>query len=570
MHRARLSGKTGAGLDPCAALQVQIELKDGEEREVLFIMGASKNAGEARKLVRQFREPETARKELEKVWAYWNHTLGTINIETPDKEIDIMVNGWLPYQTLACRIYARSGFYQSSGAIGFRDQLQDMMALVHAEPGMVREHILMCASRQFREGAVQHWWHPPTGRGVRTRISDDYLWLPFVTCYYIERTGDSNVLDEQIHFLQGRALNANETDYYDLPERTEEIGTLYEHCARAIRNGLKYGKHGLPLIGAGDWNDSLDRVGKEGTGESVWLGFFLYTVLTRFSKLSRERGDTDFSQRCLDEAANLKKNINRHAWDGQWYRRAYFDNGDPLGSAVNDECRIDSISQSWSVLSGAGEPKRSRTAMESLKQFLVRSEAGIMLLLTPPFNKSEVNPGYIKGYLPGVRENGSQYTHAAVWTIMALAEIGETQTAWELLRMINPVSHGNTPEAIQKYKVEPYVVAADIYSVPPLVGRGGWTWYTGSSGWMYRLIVETLIGLHLQGNVLHFKPRLPSNWNSFKVHYRYRETIYHITFLKTGSSDNVARVTVDGIKQEEKNIHLIDDRKEHTAKVIVE
>lgn len=567
MRRTRLSGRTGTGLDPCAALQVQINLQEGEEREVVFIMGAAKNAGDARNLVRRFREPGAARRALERVWEYWNHTLGTINVETPDKELDLLVNGWLLYQTLACRIWARSGFYQSSGAIGFRDQLQDVMSLVHAEPALVRKHILLCASRQFREGDVQHWWHPPAGRGVRTRISDDYLWLPFVTGYYVKRTGDSSVLDEQVNFLQGRALNANETDYYDLPEQADETGTLYEHCVRAIKNGLKYGTHGLPLIGSGDWNDSLNQVGEQGAGESVWLGFFLYDVLTKFSALARERGDTAFAQHCLDEAERLSENVNRHAWDGQWYRRAYFDNGDPLGSAANEECRIDSISQSWSILSGAGDAQRSRTAMESVKRFLIRHDAGLILLLTPPFNASAVNPGYIKGYLPGVRENGGQYTHAAIWAIMALADIGEKQTAWELLKMINPILHGDGPEAVQTYKVEPYAVAADVYSVPPLTGRGGWTWYTGSAGWMYRLIVESLMGLHLSGNVLQFNPRLPAHWNSFKTHYRYRETVYHITFVKTGSGDNVTTVKVDGAKQEEKSIHLIDDRREHTAEV---
>jgi cellobiose phosphorylase len=569
LHRTNLSGRRGAGLDPCAALQVQLELQVGEEREVVFILGAGRNAEDARNLVRRFQEPGSARRALEQVWGYWSNALGAVNVETPDPEIDILVNGWLLYQTLACRIWARSGFYQSSGAFGFRDQLQDMMAVVHAEPGLFREHILLCASRQFREGDVQHWWHPPTGRGVRTRISDDYLWLPFAADYYVKRTGDRGVLDEPVRFLQGRLLNANETDYYDLFGRTDETGTVYEHCVRAINNGLKYGQHGLPLMGSGDWNDSLNQVGEQGSGESVWLGFFLYDVLTRFSTLAREYDDPVFAQHCLDEAARLKENIDRHAWDGQWYRRAYFDNGDPLGSAVNDECRIDSISQSWSVLSGAGDARRSSAAMEAVKRFLVRRDDGLILLLTPPFNVSSMKPGYIKGYLPGVRENGSQYTHAAIWVIMALADIGEKQLAWELLTMINPIGHGKTPEAVQTYKVEPYVVAADVYSVPPLVGRGGWTWYTGSSGWMYRLIVESLMGLQRFGDVLRFAPRLPDHWNSFKIHYRYRETVYHITVVKTGSGDQVANVRVDEVEQGEKSIRLVDDRKEHVAEVVI-
>ncbi|MFH2067904.1 MAG: glucoamylase family protein [Candidatus Omnitrophota bacterium] len=569
MRRTKLSGRTGAGLDPCAALQVQIELPEEEEQEVVFFLGAEKNAEDARNLVRRFRKPGSARRALEQVWGYWNRILGAVNVETPDPKINILVNGWLLYQTLACRIWARSGFYQSSGAIGFRDQLQDMMSVVHAEPALFREHILLCASRQFREGDVQHWWHPPTGRGVRTRISDDYLWLPFTVSYYVKRTGDRGVLDEPVRFLQGRPLNANETDYYDLFGRTDESGTVYEHCVRAINNGLKYGQHGLPLIGSGDWNDSLNQVGEGGSGESVWLGFFLYDVLMQFSALAREYADPVFAQRCLAEAARLKKNIDRYAWDGQWYRRAYFDNGDPLGSAVNDECRIDSISQSWSVLSGAGDARRSRAAMESVKQFLVQRDAGLILLLAPPFNASLMKPGYIKGYLPGVRENGGQYTHAAIWVIMAFAEMGEKQLAWELLQMINPITHGKTPQDIQTYKVEPYVVAADVYSVPTLNGRGGWTWYTGSSGWMYRLIVESLMGLNRSGDVLRFAPRLPDHWNSFKIHYRYQETVYHITLVKTGSGGQVKSVRVDGVEQGDKSIHLADDRREHTAEITI-
>ena len=570
MRRTRLSGKTGAGLDPCAALQVQVELPQDVESEVVFVLGAGRNAEEARNMVLRFREPGAARRALEQVWQYWNHTLGSVNVETSDKETDILVNGWLLYQTLACRIWARSGFYQSSGAIGFRDQLQDMMAVVHAEPGLVREHILLCASRQFIEGDVQHWWHPPTGRGVRTRISDDFLWLPFVTCYYVTSTGDRGVLKEPVGFLQGRPLNTNESDYYELPERADEKGTLYEHCVRAIKNGLKYGKRGLPLIGSGDWNDGLNQVGEKGTGESVWLGFFLYKVLTEFSEIAEEYGDKAFAQRCLKEASQLSKNINQHAWDGQWYRRAYFDNGEPLGSAVNDECRIDSISQSWSVLSGAGDVQRSYVAMEAVKQFLIKRDSGIILLLAPPFNTSSMEPGYIKGYLPGVRENGGQYTHAAIWTIMALAEIGEKQTAWDLLAMINPVAHCKTPESMRIYKVEPYVVAADVYSVTPLSGRGGWTWYTGSSGWMYRLILESLMGLRRSGNILRFTPGLPEHWKSFKIHYRYRETVYHITILKTGSRGRVISTSVDGVKQEEKSVQLIDDRREHTVEVTID
>jgi len=569
MRRMRLSGKTGAGLDPCAALQVQIRLKENEEREIVFILGAGKNAEEARELVRRFREPTTAKKSLEQVQEYWEHMLGTVQLETPDRETDILANGWLLYQTLACRIWARSGFYQSSGAIGFRDQLQDVMSLVHADPDMVRRHILLCASRQFKDGDVQHWWHPPAGRGVRTRISDDFLWLPFVTEYYVKVTGDNKILDEQVTFLQGRPLNQNETNYYDLPEQTGGTGTLYEHCVRAIKNGLRYGSHGLPLIGSGDWNDSLDQVGENGKGESVWLGFFLYSVLTRFSKIAGEYGDKEFAQFSLKEASRLKENLDKHAWDGEWYRRAYLDNGEPLGSSSNDECKIDSISQSWAVLSGAGSTQRSHSAMESVKQLLIKPDSGLILLLTPPFNKSPMNPGYIKGYLPGVRENGGQYTHAAVWTIMAIAQAGEKQRAWELFAMINPITHSKTWKDIQTYKVEPYVVAADVYSVPPVSGRGGWTWYTGSAGWMYRLILESLLGVTRSENILRINPSMPEHWKSFKIHYRYGETVYHINVVKTERNERVVQVKIDGVNQEEEGIQLIDDRREHTVEVTI-
>ncbi|MGB7971675.1 MAG: glucoamylase family protein [Candidatus Deferrimicrobiaceae bacterium] len=569
MARAQLSGKAGAALDPCAAIQVPFELADKEEREIIFLLGAGQDADDARNLVHRFRGSSAARGALEAVWQYWNHTLGAVYVETPDPSLNILTNGWLLYQTLACRLWARSGYYQSGGAFGFRDQLQDAMALLHAEPHLAREHLLRCAARQFPEGDVQHWWHPPSGRGVRTHCSDDFLWLPLATCRYVMNTGDIGVLDEPIHFVEGRPVSTEEDSYYDMPGRSGEAASLYDHCVRAILRGLRTGEHGLPLIGSGDWNDGMNLVGEHGKGESVWLGFFLHEVLLRFAEVAGTRGDLSFAERCRREAAIVRGNIEQNGWDGEWYRRAYFDDGSPLGSASNSECQIDSIAQSWSVLSGAGGAERSRTAMEALDRRLVRREHALVRLLEPPFDKSDLNPGYIKGYVPGVRDNGGQYTHAAIWAAMAFAALGDNRRAWELFAMINPVNHARSPEGVATYKVEPYVVAADVYALSPHEGRGGWTWYTGSAGWMYRLIVESLLGLRLEVDRLRFAPCLPADWKEFKVYYRYRETVYEIVVLQQLAEVGETSVTVDGVEQHDKAIPLVDDRRNHSVEVVI-
>jgi cellobiose phosphorylase len=565
MARARLSGQVGAGLDPGFAMRVRIELADGEEREIAFTFGSGRDLADARQLIARFRGTEPARLALEAVAAYWDRTLGAVTVQTPDASVNVLANGWLLYQVIACRLWARSGFYQSGGAYGFRDQLQDALALVHAEPQLLRAQILRAAARQFPEGDVQHWWHPPLGRGVRTHISDDYLWLPYAVCRYVTALGDTGVLDEQVAFVDGRPVKPGEDSYYDLPVRSDESAALYDHCVRAIRHGLRFGDHGLPLIGSGDWNDGMNLVGEHGRGESVWLAFFLYDVLSQFAGVARRRGDLGFAETCTTEAAQLRSHIDEHAWDGEWYRRAYFDNGTPLGSASSSECQIDSLPQSWAVLSGAGDPERTRRALDALDRRLVRRDLGVIQLFDPPFDTSALTPGYIQGYVPGVRENGGQYTHAAVWAAMAFAAAGDVARAWELFGLINPTHHGNTETAIAIYQVEPYVVAADVYTSAQHAGRGGWTWYTGSAAWMYQLVTESLLGIRREVDQLRIEPRIPPGWRDLTVHYRHRETTYHIHVTNRGGT--VSRVVCDGNEVPDRRITLRDDRQDHRVEV---
>lgn len=565
MLREKLSNTTGAGFDPGAGIQASVNLEDEQSHTVVFLLGAAEDMDEARGYLARFGGPAGARTALEAVWGHWNHTLDCVRVETPDKAANVLLNGWLPYQALSCRFWGRSGYYQSGGAYGFRDQIQDAMALVHVAPYVLREQILRCASRQFKEGDVLHWWHPPNNAGVRTHFSDDYLWLPQAVARYVLVTGDTGVLDENVQFLDGRPVKPEEESYYETHTHGTESGTIYEHCVRALRRGLTFGVHGLPLIGCGDWNDGMNRVGHEGKGESVWLAWFLIDALTRFVEIARLHGDTDFAELCKKEAAALIRRTERTAWDGAWYRRAYFDDGTPLGSAENTECRIDSLSQSWAVLSGAARPERAQRAMESVVQHLVSKEDGLIRLFAPPFDHGDMDPGYIKGYPPGMRENGGQYTHGAIWSVMALAMLGKHDLAWELFGMLNPITHADTPEKARRYQVEPYVMAADVYGVSPHIGRGGWTWYTGAAGWMYRLGLETLLGLERHNDHLTLSPRLPAQgWDSYRIRYRYQETTYHIEVRRENATDKMPlRILVDGIEQPDGRIPLQNDRQDH-------
>jgi cyclic beta-1,2-glucan synthetase len=543
LTRVELSGASGAGLDPCAAFHAAFELAPGEERVVLVILGQAETVEAARALTRRFRAPLQADRSLAEARAGWERTVGALEIRTPDAAMNTLVNRWLPYQTLSCRLWARSGFYQSGGAYGFRDQLQDVMALVYSHPELARQQILRAAARQFPQGDVQHWWHPPTGRGVRTHFSDDLLWLPFVTSYYIRATGDQAVLEESVPFIEGPELAPGQDDSYTHPQVSTESASLREHCARALDRSLKVGAHGLPLMGSGDWNDGMNRVGHEGRGESVWVGWFLYAAIEQFIPLCEKAEGADFGPRIAAYRAHLlalKAAIEGQAWDGDWYRRAYFDDGTPLGSAESEECRIDSIAQSWSVLSGAGDPERSRRAMAALDVHLVQRENGLIRLFTPPFDRTTTDPGYIKGYVPGVRENGGQYTHAAIWAVMAYAELGDGDRAGELFALLNPINHSSTRAGLYKYKVEPYVVAADVYGMAPHTGRGGWTWYTGSASWMYRAAVESILGFELNGERFRLRPRIPRSWRGFEMTY----ASYRI--VVTREEGQPPRVTLDG------------------------
>lgn len=569
LERVGLSACVQAGVDPCAAMQVILWLAPGSSKEVTFLLGQGRDREEALRLIDRYHEIKNVEQAWRDVNDYWDQLLGGITVESPDPALNLLFNRWLLYQTLSCRIYGRTALYQSSGAYGFRDQLQDILALVHHRTSISRELILNAARHQFPEGDVLHWWHPPSPRGVRSRCSDDYLWLPYATAEFTAITGDVRILDEPVEYLEGAPLEQNELERYDLYRQNNQTASLYEHCVKAIElaiNPRKFGSHGLPLIGSSDWNDGMNRIGHQGKGESVWLGWFLLSVIRRFMTIAESRGETERTAQYRKRLESLRKALEENGWDDAWYLRAYFDDGTPLGSHKNQECQIDSIAQSWAVLCGMADPQRAASAMEAVRRMLVREAEMVIALFDPPFDKSDLDPGYIKGYPPGVRENGGQYTHAAVWTAWAFAEMGEGDELGQLLKILNPIYHADSAEKIEQYRVEPYIMPADIYSQPPYAGRGGWTWYTGSAGWMYRLCLEAVFGLKRRGDSLQITPCIPAEWKDYRLEYNLDGAHYHIQVLNPeGVQKGVTEITFDGQQLKENMIPLLRDGQKHTV-----
>jgi cyclic beta-1,2-glucan synthetase len=568
LDRVSLSGRVGAGLDPCGAVRASILLGPGQEETVVFLLGQAADANAARGLVKRYVDRTAAAAACAAVVEMWDRICGNVQVQTPDPAFDFLINRWLIYQTLSCRVWGRSAFYQSGGAYGFRDQLQDVMALLHAAPGEARAQLLRAGRHQFREGDVLHWWHEPMGNGVRTRFSDDFLWLPYAVCHYVRATGDLNVCDVMLPYIEAPLLRDDQHEAYIVPTVSEYAETLYDHCVKAIDNGWKLGAHGLPLMGCGDWNDGMSTVGIGGKGESVWVAWFQIVCLNEFADLADRRGDNDRGSAYRERASELRDAVERHGHDGGWYRRAYFDDGTPLGSAQNDECRIDSLTQSWAVIAGAADRERSTQAMDAVLENLVRRDDRLILLFEPPFDTGPLQPGYIKGYVPGVRENGGQYTHAACWVVKALADLGRADEAFEAFSLLDPIRSTLSSHAVDRYRGEPYVLAGDVYSCPQHVGRAGWTWYTGSSAWLYRVGMEDILGLRRVGDRLRFEPCVPAAWPGFRVRYRFGASVYDIEVkIARPAGPNPTRIVLDGKEQDHPAIQLIDDKREHAVLV---
>ncbi|MBZ2174133.1 hypothetical protein K8M07_02615 [Schnuerera sp. xch1] len=572
IRRERLSNTVGLGYNPCSAIEIKINIPVNEKKEVVFLLGEQTDIESGCNLINKYKDIQISKNSLQKVKEFWEKTLSTIQIQTPDDTMNYMMNNWLMYQTIVCRIWARAGFYQVGGAFGARDQMQDVINAIYHIPEMTRKQIIRNCAHQYREGDIQHWWHPIPGseahKGIRSKYSDDSLWLPLGVAKYIKVTGDDGVLQEKVPFIESPALEETEEERYEVPDISSDIGTVYEHCIRAIDRSLRFGDKNIPLMSGGDWNDGMNKVGYKGRGESVWLGWFLATVLKNFIPVCEIMGDSNRVDRYESIISQLKEALEKNAWDGEWYKRAFFDDGTPLGSKENSECIIDSIAQSWSVISELGDDKRTRTALKSVEKHLINEKEGIISLLTPAFDNTEHNPGYIKSYVPGVRENGGQYTHAATWVIKAFAMLGEGDKAYNLFRLINPINHSRTSIESVKYKVEPYVLAADVYTNPQHLGRGGWTWYTGSSGWMFRVGLEDILGFKIEEGKLFINPCIPKGWKGFKMKYKYKNTTYNIEIRNQNSvNKGINSIVIDGVPANEKYVELTNDGLKHFIQV---
>ncbi len=548
-----LNNENSLGKNPCIAYEIDVEIESSSEKEIIFTLGAEESIIDSKNVAYKYNKIQNCKQELKKVKNYWKEELGKLQVQTPLESINILLNGWIIYQTLVSRLIGKTGFYQSGGAYGFRDQLQDTLALKYINPQILKNQIIKHSKHQFIEGDVEHWWHEETQQGIRTKFSDDLLWLVYMTCEYIEFTGDYSILEEQTSYLKGKVLDENEDERYDKYFKSDKIESIFEHCIKAIEKSFNFGENGLPKIGTGDWNDGFSTVGNKGKGESVWLGFFLYNVLERFIPICEIKEKQELVQKYKQTQTNLKRALNTNGWDGRWYKRAFMDDGNTLGSMENEECRIDSIAQSWSIISNAGDNDKKYISMESLENHLIDRENGIIKLLDPPFDKGKLEPGYIKSYLPGVRENGGQYTHAAIWVIIAEALLGFGDKATEIYRMINPIEHARTKDASNKYKVEPYVIPADIYGCNNLAGRGGWTWYTGSSSWYYKAGIEYILGLKINKGFMSIQPCIPKEWKEYSIRYKWKNSVYNINVKNPNNKNSgVEKILVNGIEYENK------------------